>query len=316
MTQAFRLASMHARSCLIIGLLAGLLLPRVAGLLAPWLPVMVAGLLLITALRIGHEGVRGAVRDLRWGLGAVVVLQLALPLGALALFAAAGLAHTPAALAVVLVTSAPAISGSTNLALLLGLDAGRMMQIMVLGTAAFPLTVLPVLLLSPQMADPAQVMRSAAVVLGVILLATALGFVLRAWLVKRPTARQVQTLDGLSVVAFSVIVVALMAPLNAALRESPGQVALWALLAFAVGYGLQVATLFALRHTALRPVAGPLAIGAGNRNIALFLVALPPDTIAPLLIFIGCWQLPMYLTPILLPRLYGRTLGQIRQPGM
>lgn len=59
-----------------------------------------------------------------------------------------------------------------------------------------------------------------------------------------------------------------------------------------------------LRGTGLRAVAGPLAIGAGNRNIALFLVALAPETLAPLLVFIGCWQLPMYLTPILLPRLY------------
>ena len=56
-------------------------------------------------------------------------------------------------------------------------------------------------------------------------------------------------------------------------------------------------------------MAGPLAIGAGNRNIALFLVALPPEVLAPLMIFIGCWQLPMYLTPVLLPRLYERMLS-------
>ena len=63
-----------------------------------------------------------------------------------------------------------------------------------------------------------------------------------------------------------------------------------------------------LRRGPLHPVAGPLAIGAGNRNIALFLVALPPEVLAPLMIFIGCWQLPMYLTPLLLPRLYERML--------
>ena len=27
------------------------------------------------------------------------------------------------------------------------------------------------------------------------------------------------------------------------------------------------------------------------------------------MIFIGCWQLPMYLTPVLLPRLYERMLS-------
>ena len=51
-------------------------------------------------------------------------------------------------------------------------------------------------------------------------------------------------------------------------------------------------------------VAGLLAIGAGNRNIAIFLVALPPEILAPIMVFIGCWQLPMYLTPILLRRMH------------
>ena len=67
---------------------------------------------------------------------------------------------------------------------------------------------------------------------------------------------------------------------------------------------MQLAALVALRQGPLKAVAGPLALAAGNRNIAIFLVALPPEVLAPLMIFIGCWQLPMYLTPMLLPRLY------------
>ena len=68
-------ASTHARLCLILGLAGGLLLPAVAGALVPWLPHMVAGLLVTTALRIGHNAATGAMSDLRWGLGSVVVLQ-------------------------------------------------------------------------------------------------------------------------------------------------------------------------------------------------------------------------------------------------
>ena len=309
MNKSLACASRHARLLLMVGLAAGLLLPDLANAMAPWLPFMVAALLTITALRIGHRAARGAVRDLRWGLGAVVVLQVGVPLTCLALLSMAGLATTPAALAVALATSAPTISGSTNLALLLGLDAGRMMQIMVLGTAAFPLTVLPLLLLLPQIGAVQDVLSSAGIVLLVILTATALGFALRAKLFPAPTAAQIQSLDGASVLGFSVIVIALMAPLNAALRADPIQVALWAGLAFTISYGLQAATLLSLRGSALHDVAGPLAIGAGNRNIALFLVALPPEILAPLLIFIGCWQLPMYLTPVLLPPLYRKTLA-------
>lgn len=302
------LASAHAWLCLLAGLAAGLALPPVARALADWLPQMVAALLLITALRIGHRALRGAVRDLRWGVGAVLLLQIGVPVALLGLTTLLGLQHSPATLAVVLAASAPAITGSTNLALLLGLDAGRMMQILILGTAGFPLTILPVLALLPQLGPAQEVVAPALRLLAVVLGATALGFGLRQWLLPRPTALQVKALDGASVIAFSTIVVGLMAALNPALRSDPAAVLFWAVLAFCTSYLLQAMALLVLRRSALRGVAGPLALGAGNRNIALFLVALPPEVMAPLMIFVGCWQLPMYLTPFLLPRFYGWAL--------
>lgn len=298
------LVSTHARACLILGLAGGLLLPDLAAAMTPWLPQMVALLLVTTALRIGLRAAVGATRDLRWGLGAVAVLQMLLPLALLGVLTLAGLQDTPAALAIVLAASAPALTGSVNLALMMGMDGGRMMQMLVLGTAGFPLTVLPVLWFLPQLGPPADVIAAALKLFVVIVLATGTGFTLRRLLFPQPTEGQVKALDGLSVLAFSIIVIGLMSALNPALRGDPAAVARWMLLAFAISYLLQFLTLLALRHTPLRAVAGPLAIGAGNRNIAIFLVALPPDILAPLMIFIGCWQLPMYLTPMLLPRLY------------
>jgi len=308
MLHILRLASRHARACLIAGLLAGLALPNLAAALADWLPQMVAALLTLTALRIGHRAARGAARDLWWGLASVLALQTVLPLMLLGGSTLAGLGHTPAALAVTLASAAPALTGSVNLALLLRLDAGRMMQLMVLGTAAFPLTVMPVLVFLPQLGPASDVVAPALRLLTVIVAATGVGFALRHFLLPRPTERQIETLDGASVLAFCIIVVGLMAALNPALRSDPVAVAGWTVLAFALSYLLQAAALLVLRRGPLHPVAGPLAIGAGNRNIALFLVALPPEVLAPLMIFIGCWQLPMYLTPVLLPRLYERML--------
>ncbi|MFK7836824.1 MAG: hypothetical protein AB8B60_11425 [Sulfitobacter sp.] len=303
-TRILWLASTYGRLCLILGLAAGLLLPGLAALLVPWLPQMVALLLTTTALRIGHRTALGVTRDLGWGLAAVAVLQMVLPVVLLGALTLAGLQDTPAALAIVLTSAAPAITGSVNLALMMRLDGGRMMQILVLGTAAFPLTVLPVLALLPQLGPAQDVIWAALKLLGVILIAAAAGFTLRAWRFPNPTEGQTRALDGLSVLAFSFIVVGLMAALNPGLRSDPALVAKWALLAFAISYLMQLLALLALRGSRLHPVAGPLAIGAGNRNIAIFLVALPADVLAPLMIFIGCWQLPMYLTPMLLPRLY------------
>jgi hypothetical protein len=302
------LAATHARACLIAGLAAGLLLPGMARALYPWLAEMVAVLLLLTALRIGLRAALGALGDLRWGLGAVAILQLALPMALYACLVPFGLHTTPAALAMVLTCAAPAISGSPNLALMMGQDAGRMMQILVLGTAAFPLTVLPILALMPQLGPAQTVVTSALRVFAVILISTGVGFAIRRWLFRAPSVSQIKAMDGASTLAFSIIVVGLMAALNPALRATPGLVALWMLLAFAISYGLQIAVLLTLRKTRLRALAGPLAIGAGTRNIALFLVALPTEVLGPLLVFVGCWQVPMYLTPILLPRLYRKML--------
>ena len=54
----------------------------------------------------------------------------------------------------------------------------------------------------------------------------------------------------------------------------------------------------------MRPTDRPgTALVAGNRNIALFLVALPAETTDALLLFIGAYQVPMYLTPMLMRRL-------------
>ena len=55
------------------------------------------------------------------------------------------------------------------------------------------------------------------------------------------------------------------------------------------------------------PLAPALAIVAGNRNLALFLGAVPPETLEALLLFVGCYQVPMYLTPLVMARLYRRS---------
>jgi arsenite transporter len=54
------------------------------------------------------------------------------------------------------------------------------------------------------------------------------------------------------------------------------------------------------------PAAPAVGITAGNRNAALFLSVLPQATADELLLFIGCFQIPMYLTPFVLARWYRR----------
>ena len=112
-------------------------------------------------------------------------------------------------------------------------------------------------------------------------------------------------MDGAAILFFCIIVIGLMAALGPMLRTDPMRAALWALAAFVLSFGLQALTLLILHRSPLTAVSGPLALAAGNRNIALFLVVLPEPVVAQIMIFVACWQLPMYLTPIFLPRLYG-----------
>ncbi|WP_299780631.1 hypothetical protein [uncultured Roseobacter sp.] len=304
MTGAFGLCASYSRSLLILGLLAGVGLPGLAAAMAPWLPEMVAILLVVTAFRIGHRAAFGALSDLRWSLPAVLILQLALPLALVAVLKGAGLAGTPLTLALVLACAAPTISGGASLAIILRQDPARMMQFLILGTAIFPLTIVPVLMAIPVAVDIGFLAGIALRALVIILGAAALGFALRHWTLRTPNARQIKAMDGASILFFAIIVVGLMAALGPMLRSDPVTALLWAVAAFALSFGLQAMTLLLLRRSALAPVSGPLALAAGNRNIALFLVSLPTEVMAPVMIFVACWQLPMYLTPILLPRLY------------
>ncbi|MCV3271367.1 hypothetical protein [Roseobacter sinensis] len=304
MMRALGLCATYSRTLLILGLLAGVGLPGLATAMAPWLPEMVAVLLVITAFRIGHRAAFGALSDLRWSLPAVLVLQLAVPLTVAALGHLAGLGGTPFALAVVLACAAPTIAGGASLAIILRQDPGRMMQFLVLGTALFPLTLLPVLVAVPVVVDVYVLVGVGLRALLIILGAAGLGFLLRQWLLPVASPAQIKAMDGASVLSFAVIVVGLMAALGPMLRSDPMSALLWAMAAFTLSFGLQLLTLLVLRHSTLAHVSGPLALAAGNRNIALFLVTLPPEVMAPVMIFVACWQLPMYLTPILLPPLY------------
>ncbi len=292
----------HGRWCLVAGLVAGLCLPGLALTLRPWLPVLVAGLLFVAALRIGPRETLGGLANMRRSLSAVMIYQLAAPLVALAVLLALGLAATPAGIALVLVLAAPSVTGSPNFTLLMGQNPAVAMRILLLGTALFPLTVLPVLALSPVVDTPGAAVQSAARLIAVIFGTVALAFVLRGTILRDLNDTRRTALDGVSAILLAVVVVALMSAAGPALLNTPLLFSAWLAFAFVMNFGGQI-----LAHR-LMPVADEAqdrtgtSVIAGNRNIALFFVALPPQTMDGLLIFLGCYQIPMYLTPLLMGR--------------
>lgn len=297
-------AARHGKVCLILGLLAGLMLPGLAAWLRPYLPQMIAVLLFMTAFRIGPRDAVDNLGALRRTAGLLLLLQLALPLLVIALLGVFGVPWTPLAMAVVLLLAAPSVTGTPNFTILLGHDPAPAMRLLILGTAILPLTVLPVFWLLPELGDVGAVMRAALRLVAVILGAVGLGFALRHRALPQIRPETRTALDGATAIALAVIVVALMSAIRPALASDPLRLLGWLGAAFAVNFGMQITAYLLMRATGNQRDAVPVAIVAGNRNIALFLVALPPEITAPLLVFIGCYQFPMYLTPILLGRLY------------
>jgi arsenite transporter len=67
---------------------------------------------------------------------------------------------------------------------------------------------------------------------------------------------------------------------------------------------LSVASL--LRNGLSPAYAAALAIVACNRNVAIFLIAASASQSEEFLIFLGCYQFPMYLTPRLMRPVLGK----------
>lgn len=297
-------AARHGPSVLVAGLCVGLALPGLAEAMRPWLPALVLGLLFISVLRIPPKALLGTLPDLPEVIGTALALQLLAPLIVLLIARALGQDGSATVLALSLMLAAPSIMGSPNISMMLGAAPDHAMRLMVAGTALMPLTIVPVFWLSPALDDMSSVRTTALTLVASIGVTAALAIATRQSLLRRPTPTQERRLEGASAIALAVFVVGLMPQVSTVALSDPLKVLYWACIAFAANFGAQALLWFATRRKQPRDRALPLALIAGNRNVALFLVSLPPEVTAPIMVFIGCYQLPMYLTPLLLRNLY------------
>ncbi|MGB0506015.1 MAG: hypothetical protein ACPGGK_07435 [Pikeienuella sp.] len=304
MLGALRFVARKGRFVLVLGLAVGLLTPGLAAELKPWLPEMVAFLLFLTAFRIGAPDAMAGLRDGLGTLRLALIYQLAMPLIALGLFAGFGILNTPYAFAIILMLSAPSVTGSPNISILLGAEPEPAFRILIIGTAIVPLTMIPVFWLAPELGDFTASVLAALRLLAAIWAAIAVGFVLRHFTAPNPHKETTEAMDGAMAIAMGVIVIGLMSALGPALNAAPGEVLIWMAIVLAVNLGLQCIAFVVMRWMDWGRLIIPMSIVAGNRNVALFLVTLPAATTEPLLIFLGCYQIPMYLTAIIMRPIY------------
>ncbi|MEM1232859.1 MAG: hypothetical protein AAGH70_01905 [Pseudomonadota bacterium] len=298
------LAAKHGRWCLVAGLVAGLTLPVLADAMRPFLPPLIAALLFLSAFRVGPEAIWQGLRSDFSVFGVVFLFQIAAPLTVLGGAYLLGVSGTTAALAAVLMLCAPSVTGSPNFAMIMGVKPEAALRLLMVGTALFPVTVLPVLFFLPAL-DTAGVLSAAGKLVAVILVAGGAALLLRQRWWQTLSASQEQQLDGLSAILLGIVVIGLMSAAGPMLAGEPLIFTAWLIFATVLNFSCQLLVWRGGRRMIPPQDRPSISIVAGNRNVALFLVALPPDITFGLLSFIGCYQIPMYLTPILFQRLYG-----------
>lgn len=297
-------AATRAPWILIAGLILGVALPSLAQTLQPFIPQMVLALLFLASFRMQPRDFRDSAAALPGMIGAVLALQLALPLVVLGLALAGGWGDTDLAFALVLMTAAPPIAGSPNMLLMLGLSPVHAIRLLIAGTALLPLTVVPVFFLVPDGGPLGPIFVTSAKLLLAIVLTSISAIAMRKYLAPNPSLVTLQNLDGLSAITLAVFVIALMPNVTEVFAATPLVGLRWLLAGMLANFGLQLATFFLLRGKVPAPLVATVSLASGNRNIALFLVALPAESTAPVMIFVGCYQIPMYLTPLILRHLY------------
>lgn len=300
------LAARHGPHVLITGLAAGLLLPSLAEPMRNLLPPLVVLLLFVTVLRMNPETILGSLSDLQKVAFTVIRFQFVMPLIVLAIGFAGGWTGTPVLLSLLIMAAAPSISGSPNMCLMMGHPPEHAMRLMVVGTALLPLTALPVFLLMPELGDIKSVLLAGLQLLLTIVLATGAAIITRRTVLRTPSPATLLNLEGLAALTLAVFVIGLMPSVSATALNNPAIAAFWIALACLVNFGAQAVAFHLSRNRLPADKSTAISIIAGNRNIAIFFVALPPDVTAPIMAFIGAYQIPMYLTPMIMRRLYGK----------
>ncbi|KIC47316.1 hypothetical protein RA28_06650 [Ruegeria sp. ANG-S4] len=289
---------------LVTGLVAGLLLPGLAEPMRPLLPPLVVLLLFVTILRMDPAAILGSLTDLRQVIAVVIGFQVVIPLIIVSVGFVGGWTGTAIILSLLIMTAAPSISGSPNLCMMMGYPAEHAMRLVVVGTAALPLTTLPIFWLMPELGDLWAVLKAAFSLFLTISIVTLVAVATRKTMLRRPSQTALLQLEGLATIILAVFVTGLMPSVSAAAFENPMIAAFWIAFACVANFGSQIAV-FQLTRTRLAPAkATAVSLIAGNRNVALFFVALPPEVTAPIMVFIGAYQIPMYLTPLIMRRMY------------
>jgi len=296
------LCGRHATTVLFLAVFVGLAVPPLAAVARPLLPAAVVLLLTTTLLRLDWHAIGRELR--RPGLQVLLFpwQQLLLPVLVWGLVSLLALPQS-LGVALVLMAAAPPIMSSAALAILLGLEGPLALVAALLATLLTPLVLPPVALallgldLGIGLAD---FMGRLALLIG---LAFAIAVLLRRLIGPARLVQLGRPLDGAVVLLMLVFVVGIMDGVTERALADPGTAALWFLAACLANPLLQAAGALTFLWLGRRR-ALTVGLMAGNRNMGLLLAALPGAVDAEVALYFGLAQIPMYVLPALMRRVY------------
>lgn len=243
--------------------------------------------------------------DIRYFSRLIGLVMLMLPLTALALLTFAKLAsfnETDQLILLVYALAAP-IGSAAGMCFMLGWDARRALEATLLATFLMPFIGSNMIsffapgIIELEMWD--ILIRLAWIVGG----ATLLALCIRAGLGSERIDRNAYAFDGVTSVALLAFLFPVFDGIGLRLREDP--MAGLRMLGFVclLNFGASILTILATTRSLGRGTAGALGIMWGNRNVGIYLAALPAEP--TLALFVALYQFPMYFTPLVLSAIFG-----------
>lgn len=296
----------HGGSLLAASLAVGIAVPSLAAAVRPAITFVVVMLMGMVLLRTDFRTILALLRSPRLMAWLGVWLLVASPLLTFALTRLFGIDGSDQAGLVVLATGCAATSAPA-FARLVGLDPQLSIVASVGSTLLIPFTAPPLALgllgIDLALSLPALMTRLSLVVLLPLLASLAI----RHFAAPARLSRWGPSIDGGAVWCVVLYGLAVMDGVQTAALAHPAAFARSLALAFAGGYGLNLATALAFLPFG-RTVALTTGLLSGNRNMSLYLAVLPTTTDANILLFLALCQFPLLLSPFLLRPVYRRLM--------
>jgi len=302
---------------LVLGVVAGILLPGMGNLLGPVFQVLVVMLLVTAMMRVDVPQVLSHIRRPLRMIIILVFLMVAMPFAIYILAGYLGLSPT-LHMALVLLTMAPPLSAAAGMATLMKLDDALTLNIIVVGTLIAPFSA-PFLAVSffefPFDLDVHSMLLRLVLTVGISLF---IALVIRRIAGRRWIEEKAQALDGVNALVLVAFAIVVMNGIGWSNDLEPRLLMQTLAAVFLINWGLHGLTLLAAifvpsigrsANSLISKRAGAISLMAGNRNLALFMAALPTDVAASLMLFLALYQLPIYLTPMLTLPIYRRLLN-------